>query len=182
MFQARSIYVHVPSQEHLCACPKLGAFMCMSQSRSIYVHVSSRSMYVHVPSQEHLCACPKLGVFSWVRVAQSFVFCVVFCKSLFAISYFLSIILSVLPRLTASLYLFGILTFLVNSSFFLLAIIFSVVPRLTASLYLFSILTFLVNSSFFPLSIIFSVLPRLMASLVSSNFSCKCLNAKNQVS
>jgi hypothetical protein len=48
-----------------------------------------------------------LPVFSGVRVARSVVFCVVFCRSLFAL-FVLAIVLSVL-RFTASEYQFGYL-------------------------------------------------------------------------
>jgi hypothetical protein len=51
--------------------------------------------------------CRSLFVFSVVRVAQSLVYCVVFCRSLF-VSFLLVIVLSVL-RLKASDYPFGIL-------------------------------------------------------------------------
>jgi hypothetical protein len=50
-------------------------------------------------------------VFSRVRVARSLVFCVVCCRSLFVLSFFIwSIVLSVLLRLTYSRYSFGIFT------------------------------------------------------------------------
>ena len=48
--------------------------------------------------------------FNRARVARSFVFCVMFCRSLFAlfVLFILAIMLSVLPRFTDSDYLFGI--------------------------------------------------------------------------
>ena len=70
------------------------------------------------------------SVFNGVRVAQILIFCVVFCRSLFA-PFRLSIVSSVLLRVTASDYPFDIfkLFFVV---LFLLAVV-SFVLRLTAS-------------------------------------------------
>ena len=56
------------------------------------------------PSRAH--ALPP--VFNRVHVAQSLVFYVVFCRSLFVL-FLLVIVLSVLLRFTASNYMFGIL-------------------------------------------------------------------------
>ena len=54
---------------------------------------------------EHMRSPP---VFNRVHVAQSLVFYVVFCRSLFVL-FLLVIVLSVLLRFTASNYMFGIL-------------------------------------------------------------------------
>jgi hypothetical protein len=54
---------------------------------------------------EHMSSPP---VFNRVRVAQSLVFYVVLCRSLFVL-FLLAIVLSVLLQLTASNYIFGIL-------------------------------------------------------------------------
>ena len=48
----------------------------------------------------------SLPVFSWIRVARSSVFCVMFCRTLI-VHFLLASVLSVL-RYTASDYLFGI--------------------------------------------------------------------------
>jgi hypothetical protein len=56
---------------------------------------------------EHLSSSPS---FSGVRATRSLLLCVVFCSSLFVLSYFflLTIVLSVVLRFTDSDYLFGI--------------------------------------------------------------------------
>ena len=53
---------------------------------------------------EHMSS---LSIFSWVRIAQSLVFCVMFCGSLFVL-FLLAIVLSVFLRITASDYPFDI--------------------------------------------------------------------------
>ena len=53
---------------------------------------------------EHMSS---LSIFSWVRIAQSLVFCVMFCGSLLVL-FLLAIVLSVFLRITASDYPFDI--------------------------------------------------------------------------
>jgi len=73
------------------------------------VCILCRSLHNNVETlPEHLSSSP---VFSALRVAQSLVFCVVFCRSMIVLSIF-AIVLSVILRFTASDYPFGIFNLL----------------------------------------------------------------------
>ena len=70
---------------------------------------------ISVAETAYPCGTPGFNLgFSVVRVARYFVFCIVFCRSLFIrwAFFLLTIVLSVLVRFTASDYLFSILNFL----------------------------------------------------------------------
>ena len=67
----------------------------------------------------NLSAAPVFTpVLSWVIVARSFVFCAIFCRSLFVFLFFflLAIVLSVLLRYTSYTYHFGILKLFFHSN------------------------------------------------------------------
>ena len=118
------------------------------------------------------------SIFSRVRVAQSLVFCVVFCRSLFCsfVIFLLAIVLSVLLRFTASVYPFGIFKLFLSFCH----VSFGHCVVCPSSIYCFCLplwylQTLLVLLSFFssPLCCLsFFDLQLLFTPLVSSNSSC----------
>ena len=118
------------------------------------------------------------SIFSGVRVAQSLVFCVVFCRSLFCsfVIFLLAIVLSVLLRFTASVYPFGIFKLFLSFcpfSFGHCVVCPSSIYCFCLPLWYHQILLVLLSFFFWPLRCLsFFDLWILITPLVSSNSSC----------